>query len=54
MTKTCKDCQEELGERGNNHEYCVRCISQWYAENDLDPSVVPNGDFDDDRLRPEF
>lgn len=44
----CKDCNCELGSRGDNHKYCTRCLSQWYSDRDLDPSNIPNGDFDDD------
>ena len=50
MGKNCKDCNCKIGD---NHEYCTRCLAQWYADNDLDPSEVPNGDFDDD-FRPKM
>ena len=43
----CRDCNEYMGKRASNHKYCERCLSNWYAENNLDPSEVPNGDYDE-------
>lgn len=47
---TCEDCGREVDQ---NHRFCSRCLAQWYAERDLDPSEVPNGDFDEPE-RQEF
>ena len=50
----CKDCGQDMGKRrGSNHEYCERCISKWYADNDIEPNEIPNGDFDDDGFNQE-
>lgn len=46
LKNLCKDCGKDMGYRGLNHEYCTRCISSWYAENNIDPSETPNGDFE--------
>ena len=36
-----------MGKRGDNHDYCVRCIAQWHEDNNIDPNI-PCGDFDDE------
>ena len=50
--KTCKDCGEDMGSRGDNHDHCSRCIAIWHTENEV-PDNAPCGDWDDDRPKHE-
>ena len=42
----CKECDEEMGKRGDNHKYCTECISRWHIDNEI-PDDMPNGDWDE-------
>ncbi len=44
--KKCKDCKEPMGQRGDNHDYCSRCLAIWHSENGI-TDEIPCGDFDE-------